>query len=1068
MNKTLLAQGNLALKKKDYDVALDYYQRAAIQNPSLNKIINVNISILNKMKGVSDRSKVKQSMEKTSVDIVVPVFNALDDVSKCLESLLANTDDLAVRVIVVNDGSDEKTTEWLRGYCRNKKIIELVEHGDNRGYTKAVNTGLRKSTADYVVTQNSDTIVSTGWLKGMLRCFDSSSKIGVVGPLSNAASWQNVPNLRDAKGNFAVNDIPAGYSIDEMAKLVFAVSKRIYPRMPFVNGFCFMIKRELINQIGYMDEEIFPIGYGEENDFCIRAVDAGFELAIADDVYVFHAKSKSFGHDRRKGLSEQGTKNLKFKHGEEKYFERLEAVKKTKILDGIRSRIVLELNSNSINDSTDLMRMRILFLLPVKGGGGGVHSVVQEVNEMRRLGLNVNVGVKQAHIQGFCQSYADISNVEEIFVGFEDSDLIKLSERYDIVVGTIFTSMKLVKRIIDANPHILPAYYVQDYESLFFDEGSENWIEARQSYTLVSGALIFAKTQWIVDEVQNKHNVAVHKVRPSIDHDVYKPSNRINHDRIVVSAMIRPQTPRRGADRTMRLLAALKKAFSDKISINTFGCESDNPDFLKLERDFTFVNHGSLMRPQVAELLSQSDLFIDLSDYQAFGRTALEAMACGCAAIVPKFGGAYEYAIHNVNSLILDPFDENKNFDSIFHILSNSEVLRKMKRSGLQTASNYSVHSAAVSEILVMEEALKIRRVSHSRFEKKQLYLLPELVSDGVISATGYERINIPYQCPIMHSKWQHIQISNLPLPESASVIVIQGDVPGVTVNQLRIWLTAWKTSGGKLVYEIDEKVYGHLKFRSDIDSVDSEFVANKVGILAINADVIHVPTVHLAHCLATYNKNIRVIPCALDSVLWRLDDQRRHDKGSFRKLPNGPVRIGYIGTDDDYENINSISDAMRIVIEKYGSRVEIEVIGGYQRRKEIFGKRVGLPKKSAYLDYINWLQERVHWDIGIIPLASSGDYIFDSSLQFLKYSALDLAIVASDQGQYIDIAKHMHNALVVSDSTDAWVDAISKLVDDASLRTKLASMARNDLRRFHTFESVGNLIDDSLSILIN
>ena len=55
-----------------------------------------------------------------------------------------------------------------------------------------------------------------------------------------------------------------------------------------------------------MDEENFPIGYGEENDYCIRAADAGFTLAIADDAYVFHAKSKSFGHSRRKELSKQG------------------------------------------------------------------------------------------------------------------------------------------------------------------------------------------------------------------------------------------------------------------------------------------------------------------------------------------------------------------------------------------------------------------------------------------------------------------------------------------------------------------------------------------------------------------------------------------------------------------------------------------------------------------------------------------------------------------------------------------------------------------------------------------
>jgi hypothetical protein len=107
------------------------------------------------------------------------------------------------------------------------------------------------------------------------------------------------------------------------------------------------------------------------------------------------------------------------------------------------------------------MNMRVLFLLPVKGGGGGAHSVVQEVSEMRRLGLYARVAVKRDQVANFVKAYADIPGSEDTFIGFEDRSLVEVAESYDIVVGTIFTSMKLVKRIVDVNPHILPAYYVQ-------------------------------------------------------------------------------------------------------------------------------------------------------------------------------------------------------------------------------------------------------------------------------------------------------------------------------------------------------------------------------------------------------------------------------------------------------------------------------------------------------------------------------------------------------------------------------------------------------------------------------
>lgn len=337
MQQTPLSQGNAALRNKDYEAAIRHYNRALAQNPELAAMLQSNIDLAHQRGGIPKPDA--GAVPVATVDIVVPVYNALEDVKKCLESLQRCTDGLTVKVIVVNDGSDEATTQWLREYCGGKPVFKLIEHEKNAGYTKAVNTGLKATTADYAITQNSDTIVSPGWLTGLIRCMNSSPTIGIVGPLSNAASWQNVPNLRDEQGNFAVNDLPAGYTVEDMARAVQQASNRAYPRLPFVNGFCFMIKRAVMDNIGFMDEENFPVGYGEENDYCIRALDSGYELAIADDVYVFHAKSKSFGHNRRKELSSQGTENLKKKHTALKFHAYVEIAKKTSNLDKIRSRI---------------------------------------------------------------------------------------------------------------------------------------------------------------------------------------------------------------------------------------------------------------------------------------------------------------------------------------------------------------------------------------------------------------------------------------------------------------------------------------------------------------------------------------------------------------------------------------------------------------------------------------------------------------------------------------------------------------------------------------------------------
>lgn len=272
------------------------------------------------------------------MDVVVCVHNALDDVQRCLASLTAETDPARHRIIVVNDGSSEATGAWLRGFA-NDAGATLIENPEPLRYTRAANQGLRESTADYAVLLNSDTIVTPGWLDKLVRCAESDPAVGIAGPLSNAASYQSVPAVFDDTGDWALNPLPGGMTPGDMAALVERVSRCEYPRVPFVNGFCFAIKRGVIDTIGYLDEESFPNGYGEENDYCIRARQAGFALAIADDAFVYHAKSKSYEHDARRALSQTGADALARKHGARFMKKAYRSINQFRGLDALRARL---------------------------------------------------------------------------------------------------------------------------------------------------------------------------------------------------------------------------------------------------------------------------------------------------------------------------------------------------------------------------------------------------------------------------------------------------------------------------------------------------------------------------------------------------------------------------------------------------------------------------------------------------------------------------------------------------------------------------------------------------------
>ncbi|MCW5733914.1 MAG: glycosyltransferase family 2 protein [Enhydrobacter sp.] len=249
----------------------------------------------------------------TSIDIVVCVHNAVDETLNCLDALRRCTT-VPHTVLIVDDRSNHTTREQLRRYIHGKPWMRLVENEKNLGYTRSANIGLSSSSAEWVVLLNSDAIVTPGWLEGMFEAVNSRPGVALVGPVSNAASWQSVPEIHDVKGGWSTNPLPDGWSIDQMAEAVRELSLRMFPEATLLNGFCTLMRRDVIEEVGFLDEDSFPMGYGEENDLCLRVRKAGYTLAIADHVYVYHIKSASFGKGRRAELSKQGTAQLHAKH----------------------------------------------------------------------------------------------------------------------------------------------------------------------------------------------------------------------------------------------------------------------------------------------------------------------------------------------------------------------------------------------------------------------------------------------------------------------------------------------------------------------------------------------------------------------------------------------------------------------------------------------------------------------------------------------------------------------------------------------------------------------------------
>lgn len=267
--------------------------------------------------------------------------------------------------------------------------------------------------------------------------------------------------------------------------------------------------------------------------------------------------------------------------------------------------------------------------------------------------------------------------------------MVRYANAFDIAVATQHGSIDLLSWLTMANPDVMPAYYVQDYEPNFYPTSDSAHHHARESYTRIPGCVLFAKTDWIRETVAREHGIEVHKVTPSIDSRIYQ-SKAANEKTIDVCAMIRPGTPVRSPQLTAEILATL-----DGRKTAVFGCDADDPFWIDHSYDGEVL--GVLRREQVADLLRRSKLFIDLSEYQAFGRTGLEAMACGCATILPEAGGVDEYAIDGSNCLRVDTSDREAILSAIHRLLDEDQLRSCMTTAGLETAAGFSIDCAAES-----------------------------------------------------------------------------------------------------------------------------------------------------------------------------------------------------------------------------------------------------------------------------------------------------------------------------------------------------------------------------------
>lgn len=648
--------------------------------------------------------KSEKLIRNYEIDIVIPIYNSLDILKKCLEAVISNSD-LPYRLILINDCSDVQTSKYLKKFSKENDEIIYIENGTNEGYVKSCNKGISLGTSPYVILLNSDALVPPDWLSRMILCADSDKKIGIVNPLSNEAA------------NISVPIAPGCNYLGQDQRLSSLVPN--YPDIVTAVGFCVLLKRKMLYEIGLFDE-IYGRGYCEETDLCLRAIKANWRVVACDNLYVFHRGESSFtdkntrfhknlkifmerhGLEYRKAYSEfiknAPLKDLLAKTSESNYiFNKCFAITKRVVLDLLcmhpfkakRHMFEMAHSSHFVKKPDKYIKFYrknrpiIVFMFDRLDNFGGVISTLRIINILIHIGYEVLVtalGSGKGYIKGLFAA--------PLFFESTNSMINKMPYA-DIYISTAWQTAYWLPLVRNRYPNSIYVSYIQDYEAYFHPNSESINNKVLNSYSFPDFRI--TTSSWLQNLLDKKGFSSV-VIPKGVDRDIFYPQKTIPRKKNSILAMGRPNTPYRGYDNILKIFKSVYKQ-NKQIEFGLFGTN----DKIKHKFSFPVTIHGEVENgTSLAKLYSQYCVFIDASWFQGFGMMGLEAMSCETACVLTNIGGISQYIENDYNCYSASPYNIDAFTSKVVSLLNNDNKRNYFIQNGVETSKKFSLHNEAM------------------------------------------------------------------------------------------------------------------------------------------------------------------------------------------------------------------------------------------------------------------------------------------------------------------------------------------------------------------------------------
>ena len=223
-----------------------------------------------------------------TLKLIVPIYRDLASVQRCLNSVLAHSPP-STELILINDATPEPEVATYCRQVRDQHGAHLIEHHENKGFVASVNEGSALFPEQDFIILNSDTEVPPGWLDRLQSAAAENADAASITPFSNNATICSYPNFCED------NALPEGLDHVALDTLFSSANHGLTLDIPTGVGFCMYVRRAAWNEVGEFDQDAFGRGYGEENDWCLRAAAKGWRHLLCADLFVYHAGGVSFG-----------------------------------------------------------------------------------------------------------------------------------------------------------------------------------------------------------------------------------------------------------------------------------------------------------------------------------------------------------------------------------------------------------------------------------------------------------------------------------------------------------------------------------------------------------------------------------------------------------------------------------------------------------------------------------------------------------------------------------------------------------------------------------------------------